>query len=96
MVRTASTGNGMKALRLKGEKMADVKICDRCGKRLGEERAMISFTPIVNRCILNVSLIKKSRYWGHDNITNTAHDLCMGCTKKLAEWLEYGETEGNT
>jgi hypothetical protein len=87
---------GRRHCALKEKKMADVKICDRCGKRLGEERAVISFMPVTSRCVLNVSLIKKPRAWGYDNITNTSHDLCINCTKKLAECLEYGETEGNT
>lgn len=77
--------------------MADVKICDRCGKQLDTERATTWFTPVVNRCILNVSLFKKPRYFGHENIIDTrTTDLCIDCTKKLAEWLERGETEGNT
>lgn len=75
--------------------MADVKICDRCGKQLDTERATTWFTPVVNRCIFNVSLFK-GRRWGYDDITETKHDLCVDCTKKLADWLECGETEGNT
>lgn len=72
--------------------MADVKVCDRCGKRLTEDRSIFSLTP--NRYTLNVTLFKQSRsYSGIPSVKNTAHDLCIDCTGKLAEWMECVDTE---
>ena len=76
--------------------MADVKICDRCGKKLTEERSTFSVKPITSRCVLSVILFKPKAWYAGDRRANTTHDLCIDCTTKLAEWMEYGETESNT
>ncbi len=78
--------------------MADVKICDRCGKKLTEERMSFNLKPANKGFILNATLFKKPRYnWDRlPDMINTNHDLCIDCATKLAEWMENGETEGNT
>ena len=73
--------------------MADVKICDRCGKKLTDERSVFNLKP--NRFTLNVTLFKKAGYYTKTlDAVKTQHDLCIECTTKLAEWMENGETEG--
>lgn len=69
--------------------MADVKVCDRCGKRLTDERSIFNLKP--NRYTLSVTLFKRPRsfYQTSPDIINTTHDLCIECTTKLAEWLEF-------
>ena len=71
--------------------MADVKICDRCGRRLDEDRASVRISAVNKpRFVMTVSLFKKENK--HDirrlyPITTT-HDLCVDCTTDLAEFLE--------
>ena len=69
--------------------MADVKVCDRCGKRLIDERSIFNLKP--NRYTLSVTLFKKpkSYYSSLPDIVKTDHDLCIECTTKLAKWLEF-------
>ena len=69
--------------------MADVKVCDRCGKRLTDERSIFNVKP--NRYTLSVTLFKKPRYYFSSipDIIKTDHDLCIDCTNALAAWLEY-------
>lgn len=69
--------------------MADVKVCDRCGVRLTDERSMFNLKP--NGYALNVTLFKKPKNYFSKlpDIINTNHDLCIECTTKLAEWLEF-------
>ena len=68
--------------------MADVKVCDRCCKVLDTPRGLISFKPVKHHK-LQVEVFNKSRYdWEDYRKTNTNHDLCDNCTKKLIEFLE--------
>ena len=68
--------------------MANVKVCDRCGKRLTDERSTFWVKP--NRYTLTVALFKKPRYYSSiPDLVKTEHDLCVDCTSKLAEWLEH-------
>ena len=78
--------------------MADVKICDRCGKRLGEEKMQFNLKPVTQRFILSATLFKKPRYsWDRlPDMINTTHDLCIDCATDLAEWMERGPTQGCT
>lgn len=78
--------------------MADVKVCDRCGKRLTDERMSFNLKPVTTRFILNATLFKKPRYsWEKiPGIINTEHDLCIDCATDLAEWMERGPTHGCT
>lgn len=81
--------------------MADVKVCDRCGKRLTDERMKFSVKPVTTRYVMKATLFKRSGYrlYGGPDLVNTEHDLCINCATKLAEWMENGETEkteGNT
>ena len=71
--------------------MADVKICDRCGKRLDDNRSTFRLTPEpAKRYILKVKLFRGKDGWGIPKSVETSHDLCIDCTGKLAEWLEFG------
>ena len=72
--------------------MADVtvKICDRCGKEIGDRWSTSIFTPVLARSELAVRLFKKDRYW-NSPIDKNEYDLCEDCTKKLAEFLENRE-----
>ena len=76
--------------------MADVKVCDRCGKRLTEERMIFNLKPVNARFILNTTLFKPNEYWSTDRVVTKEHDLCMDCVKKLSNWMQSGETEVNT
>ena len=78
--------------------MADVKVCDRCGKRLTDERSTFNVKPITTRFVLSATLFKKPRYgWEKTlDIVNTQHDLCMDCTVKLSDWMQSKTTEDNT
>ena len=68
--------------------MADVKVCDRCGKRLTDNRSVFNVKP--NRYTLAVTLFKKAAYsWSSPNVVMTTHDLCIDCTNELSKWLEY-------
>lgn len=75
--------------------MADVKVCDRCGKRLTEERMEFNLKPVTVRYKLSAVLFKKSRYsyYGEDKV-ETQHDLCVECAGKLSDWMQSVETEG--
>ena len=77
--------------------MADVKVCDRCGKRLSEERMEFNLKPVTIRYKLSAVLFKKSPsvWYGEDKV-ETQHDLCVDCANKLSDWMQSGETEGNT
>ena len=71
--------------------MADVKICDRCGKKLTDERGLFNLKP--NRYTLRMALFKRPDSWySKPDCIRTEHDLCIDCTTKLAEWME-GEDE---
>lgn len=74
--------------------MADVKICDRCGKRLTDERMTFSLMPVPpTRFTLFAKLYKKGYYsWDLPKPVDTTHDLCVECTTKLSEWME-GESK---
>lgn len=77
--------------------MADVKVCDRCGKRLTEERMEFNLKPVIMRYKLSAVLFKKrSLRWYDDEKVETQHDLCVECAGKLSDWMQSGETEGNT
>ena len=71
--------------------MADVKICDRCGKRLTDERMTFTLKPVLpTRFTLFANLYKKERYsWEGPKVVNTTHDLCVDCTGELSAWLEH-------
>ena len=73
--------------------MADVKICDRCGKRLDEDRMTFSLNPEPKRFVLSAILFKISRHsWSClPDMVTTNHDLCIDCVTKLAEWMENKE-----
>lgn len=73
--------------------MADVKVCDRCGKRLAEERMTFSLKPVNTRFILSATLFKPNAYWATDRTVNTTHDLCIDCATKLSDWMQSVETE---
>lgn len=77
--------------------MADVKVCDRCGKRLTDERMSFNLKPVSKRFILNATLFKRPypNAWKPEAI-KTEHDLCMDCATDLAEWMERGPTHGCT
>lgn len=70
--------------------MADIKVCDRCGKKLTDERSIFNVKP--NRYTLSVTLFKKPKqyYWDvSPDLVTTTHDLCVECTCELSKWLEY-------
>lgn len=67
--------------------MADIKVCDRCGKKLADERSKFKVVPV--RYTLKVTLFKKPNYWRDENIVETEHDLCMDCTLDLSDWLKH-------
>ena len=79
--------------------MADIKVCDRCGKKLTDERTHFSLRPIYpNRYILDALLYKPMRYSynGGLELVKTAHDLCPECTLALSKWLENESKEEST
>ena len=78
--------------------MADVKVCDRCGKRLDEERMTFAVKPANTRFVLSATLFKKPQYsWDRlPDMVKTEHDLCIDCATDLAEWMERGPTQGCT
>ena len=69
--------------------MSNIKVCDRCGKRLVDEMSIFSLKP--SRYTLTMTLFKKcTRYYSSTlEQIETTHDLCVDCTSKLSEWLEY-------
>lgn len=78
--------------------MADVKVCDRCGKRLTDERMVFNVKPVTTRYILNATLFKRKEYYYAGNkveAIKTDHDLCIDCATKLAEWMECKEDAAN-
>ena len=69
--------------------MADVKVCDRCGKRLTEERMEFNLKPVTVRYKLSAVLFKKrSLCWYDDEKVETQHDLCVECAGKLSDWMQ--------
>ena len=79
--------------------MADVKVCDRCGKRLGEERMEFNLKPVTTIYKLSAVLFKKpnNRYWTNEpDSVKTEHDLCIVCATKLSDWMQSGEMEETT
>ena len=78
--------------------MADVKVCDRCGKRLDDERSTFNVKRVGPRFILSAILFKKKEYYYAQpqiEMVNTQHDLCMECTMELSDWMQSKTTEDN-
>lgn len=78
--------------------MADIKVCDRCGKKLTDERTSFTLKPVQpSRYILSAWLFKPRRSSWHDpQIVKTEHDLCPDCTLALSKWLENESKEEST
>ena len=82
--------------------MADIKVCDRCGKKLTDERTEINVKAAdkqdkPRRYILTALLHKKrTSVWCEPDVVKTEHDLCMDCTLELSEWMtsKKDSTEG--
>ena len=67
--------------------MADVKMCDRCGKTFDTKRQFIIIEPV--RYVLGVETRK--RLWGGGAQDCHEHfDLCNGCFNELRKFI-YGE-----
>lgn len=79
--------------------MADIKVCDRCGKKLTDERTSFTLKPVPpSRYILSAKVFKRVQScWWNDNsgtkTVNTEHDLCPECTLELSKWLEHESKE---
>lgn len=66
--------------------MADVKMCDRCGKTFNTKRQFIVIEPV--RYILGVETTK--RLWGGDvKDCHEYFDLCNDCFNELRRFI-YG------
>ena len=80
--------------------MADIKVCDRCGKKLTDERTSFTVKPAqsdrvkTSRYILSAKLFKPHRNpWYDPEIVNTEHDLCPECTIELSDWMQSKSKE---
>ncbi len=76
--------------------MADVKVCDRCGKRLADERMTFNVKPVNKSFKLRTTLFKPNEYWSTDRLIYKEHDLCMDCVKKLSDWMQSADMEAAT
>ena len=80
--------------------MADIKVCDRCGKKLTDEKTSFTLKPVrPSRYILSAALFKpakKTWYSPVDEIVNTEHDLCPECTLALSDWMQSLSKEETT
>lgn len=76
--------------------MADIKVCDRCGKKLdADKRTSFTVKPATNanRYILSAMFFNGRNYFGDLKISKTEHDLCPECTLELSKWLEHESKE---
>lgn len=69
--------------------MAKVRLCDRCGERI-DKRYFLKIKPVRYR--LYVETEKYNWYEGIYKESNN-YDLCLGCHKKLVDFLLNKETE---
>ncbi len=70
--------------------MADVKICDRCGKKLNQRQTFLNIKPV--RYVLGEEVFNVCLGW-MGRISNSSFDLCDDCTVKLNEFLTGGDVE---
>lgn len=70
--------------------MADVKICDRCGKELTNTQTLINIRPV--RYILDEQVFECCLGW-IGRRSKSSFDLCVDCEKRLREFLN-GPSEG--
>lgn len=70
--------------------MADVKICDRCGKKLSEKHSILNIKPV--RYIFGVAVFKDTCF-GKRVIENNSFDFCENCTKDFVGFLEREGTD---
>lgn len=76
--------------------MADIKVCDRCGKKLDpDKRTSFTVKPATNanRYILSAVFRNGRDYWDKLKISETEHDLCPECTIELSDWMQSKSKE---
>lgn len=65
--------------------MADIKICDKCGKRLGYRKNLLFLKPSVRK--LTVQLYKSDPWNIIDSGKSRMFELCDDCANELSEFL---------
>ena len=72
--------------------MADIKICDKCGKKLTYKKHLLFLKPSVRK--LNVRLFSSDPWNIIDSGKARSFDLCDDCANELSEFLGIREKKG--
>jgi hypothetical protein len=73
--------------------MANVKVCDRCGKKLIDKQSLLSLKAVRYR--LGVEVLEKMRYYDTmRRIDYSELDFCEECTNKLVDFIDGKPVEG--
>ena len=72
--------------------MADIKICDRCGKKIEYRRGLAMFKPIFIHSLFNIKLFQR-QCLGDCKFKEIKMDLCEDCSNKLVWFMEGAELD---
>ena len=76
--------------------MAQITVCDRCRKELTFRRTRVSLKPWKHVLGIEVHSLYPDHGWTVNNANKHFFELCDDCANRLAEFLNYGPTEGST
>ena len=72
--------------------MADIKICDRCGKKIEDRRGKAMFKPIFIYSLFDMELFQR-QCLGDCKFKDIKMDLCEDCSNKLVCFLNGTELD---